>query len=65
MIETQTKYAQIKSILANEQHTKAEDEMLMKFQKEYSAFVSADYMMSKNLPSWGESLQPAKKRTIK
>ena len=34
--------------------------MLTKLQSEYSAFVSADYMMSKNLPFWGESPQPAK-----
>ena len=29
-------------------------------QDSFSAFVSADYMMSKNLPFWGESPQPAK-----
>ena len=34
--------------------------MLQKLQSEYTAFISADYMMSKNLPFWGESPQPAK-----
>lgn len=34
--------------------------MPTKLQSEYSAFASADYMMSKNLPFWGESPQPAK-----
>jgi len=34
--------------------------MLTELQSEYSAFVSAEYMMSKNLPFWGEFPQPAK-----
>ena len=29
-------------------------------QKNFSTFLSADYMMSKNLPYWGESAQPGK-----
>ena len=52
-VETRVKYAQITSLLS-------EDVMLTELQSEYSAFVSADYMMSKNLPFWGESPQPAK-----
>ena len=56
-VETQAKYVQITS---HKQHTEAENAMLMTLQEEYSAFVSADYMMSKNLSFWGESPQPAK-----
>ena len=59
-VETQAKYAQINALLNEENHTQSEDAMLAKLQSEYSAFVSADYMMSKNLPFWGESPQPAK-----
>lgn len=33
---------------------------LQELQHDYSAFISADYMMGKNLPFWGESPQPAK-----
>ena len=33
---------------------------LEKLQSEYSAFISADYMMGKNLPHWGKSAQPSK-----
>ena len=40
-VETRVKYAQITSLLS-------EDVMLTELQSEYSAFVSADYMMSKN-----------------
>ena len=59
-VETQAKYAQINALLNEENRTQSEDAMLAKLQSEYSAFVSADYMMSKNLPFWGESPQPAK-----
>ena len=59
-VETQAKYAQIASLLSEEHHTEAEDTMLTELQSEYSTFVSADFMMSKNLPFWGESPQPAK-----
>ena len=34
--------------------------MLHTLQAEYTAFLSADYMMSKTLPFWGESPQAAK-----
>ena len=60
LVETKARYAQITSLLSNEQHTEAENVMLCEFQSQFSAFVSADYMMSKNLPFWGESPQPAK-----
>ena len=59
-VQTQAKYAQITSLLNRSCRTKTEDETLSQLQHEYSAFVSADYMMSKNLPYWGESPQPAK-----
>ena len=59
-VETQAEYVQITSLLANEQRSEAANAMLTKLQEVYSAFVSADYMMSKNLPFWGESPQPAK-----
>ena len=59
-VQTQAKYAQITSLLSRSCRTKNEDATLSELQREYSAFVSADYMMSKNLPYWGESPQPAK-----
>lgn len=33
---------------------------LNRLQDTFSAFVSADYMMGKNLPHWGVSAQPSK-----
>ena len=60
VVKTRTKYAQIISLMSKEHRTEAEDSMLTKLQSEYSAFVGVDYMMSKNLPFWGESPQPAK-----
>ena len=33
---------------------------LNKLKKTFSAFISADYMMGKNLPHWGSSAQPSK-----
>ena len=33
---------------------------LERLQLEYSTFISADYMMGKNLPHWGKSAQPSK-----
>ena len=59
-VETRAKYARIASLFSEEHRTEAEDVMLTELQSEYSAFVSADYMMSKNLPFWGESPQLAK-----
>ena len=47
-VETQAKYAQINALLNEENCTQSEDAMLAKLQSEYSAFVSADYMMSEN-----------------
>ena len=64
VVKTRTKYAQITSLLSKEHRTEAEDSMLTKLQSEYSAFVGADYMMSKNLPVW-ENLHNQQKHTIK
>ena len=33
---------------------------IIELKREFSAFISADYMMGKNLPHWGESAQPSK-----
>ena len=33
---------------------------LQTMQEDFTAFISADYMMSKNLPYWGDSAQPGK-----
>ena len=41
--------------LDNEQSARLEE-----LKKSFCAFVSADYMMGKNLPYWGESAQPSK-----
>ena len=56
-VETETKYLRISKLLAKEHRTKSENATLEELQGEYSAFVSADYMMGKNLPFWGESPQ--------
>lgn len=60
VIATQAKYTKITSLLSKENRTRAEEKQLKNLQDSFSAFVSADYMMSKNLPFWGESPQPAK-----
>ena len=59
-VETRTEYAHITSLLSKNDRTRAEEVKLTELKDRYSAFVSADYMMSKNLPFWGESPQPAK-----
>ena len=58
-VETETKYLRISKLLAKEHRTESENATLEELQGEYSTFVSADYMMGKNLPFWGESPQPA------
>lgn len=60
VIATQSEYTKITSLLSKESRTRAEEKQLKKLQDSFSAFVSADYMISKNLPFWGETPQPAK-----
>ena len=52
-------YRHISMLLGSEltQETVAE---LKRLKEVFSAFVSADYMMGKNLPHWGASAQPSK-----
>ena len=59
VVKTQAEYTEITSLLKKDR-TSAEEKRLLMLQKNYSGFVSADYMMSKNLPFWGELPQPAK-----
>ena len=60
VIATQSEYTKITSLLKKQNRTKTEEKQLKKLQDSFAAFISADYMMSKNLPFWGESPQPAK-----
>lgn len=60
VISTQSQYTKITSLLSKENRNRNEEKQLKRLQDTFSAFVSADYMMSKNLPFWGESPQPAK-----
>lgn len=59
-VETIAKYTQITTLLEKQKRADSENSLLQKLQSEYTAFISADYMMSKNLPYWGYSPQPAK-----
>lgn len=59
-VETVVKYTKISGPLSKEHRTEAENVTFRELQSDYSGFVSADYMMGKNLPFWGESPQPAK-----
>ena len=52
-------YKQISSLLDKER-TAEEDIELESLTDNFSALISADYMMGKNLPFWGESAQPGK-----
>ena len=54
-----TTYAQ-KSKLLQQDLDEERINHLEAFKKSFCAFVSADYMMGKNLPYWGESAQPSK-----
>ena len=49
-IATQSQYTKITSLLSKEKRTKSEENQLKRLQDSFSAFISADYMMSKNLP---------------
>ena len=57
--ETKSASSRISMLLESEltPETSAELETL---KEKFSAFISADYMMGKNLPHWGESAQPSK-----
>ena len=57
--ETESTYRRI-SILQQQDLTAVKSAELQKLKREFSAFISADYMMGKNLPYWGESAQPSK-----
>ena len=59
-ITTQSQCTKITSLLSKEKRTKSEENQMKRLQDSFSAFISADYMISKNLPFWGESPQPAK-----
>ena len=54
--ETASMYRHISMLLGSEESA-AE---LKRLKEVFSAFVSADYMMGKNLPHWGASAQPSK-----
>ena len=54
--ETEAKYVCSNKCTSTTQQV--EKANLKRLQKSFSAFISADYMMSKNLPYWGESAQP-------
>ena len=58
--ETESMYLQIRVLLQQSKLSSFEKAKLKRLKKNFSAFLSADYMMSKNLPYWGESAQPGK-----
>ena len=47
-------------ILQQQDLTPVKSAELKQLKREFSAFISADYMMGKNLPYWGELAQPSK-----
>jgi len=53
-------YKQIVSLMGKEKLTPDEEVRLEGLTNNFSALLSADYMMGKNLPYWGESAQPGK-----
>ena len=57
--ETESTYRRI-CIQQQQNLTAVKSAELEKLKSEFSAFISADYMMGKNLPYWGESAQPSK-----
>ena len=57
--ETESTY-RCTCILQQQNLTAVKSAELEKLKSEFSAFISADYMMGKNLPYWGESAQPSK-----
>ena len=60
VVSTQSEYTKITYLIKKQKRTRTEEKQLKRLQNSFSAFISADYMMSKNLPFWGESPQPAK-----
>ena len=60
VIETTVKYKHIMSLLKNTSRNNLESARLVELQKEYAGFISADYMMTRTLPYWGSTPQPAK-----
>ena len=58
--ETETTYKHICTVQQQQDLTPEKSDELKKLQETFSAFISADYMMGKNLPHWGESAQPSK-----
>ena len=57
--ETESTYRRI-CILQQQDLPPVKSAELKKLKREFSAFISADYTMGKNLPYWGESAQPSK-----
>ena len=57
--ETKSSYRCI-CMLQQQELTPHKAAELEKLTKEFSAFISVDYMMGKNLPHWGKSAQPSK-----
>jgi hypothetical protein len=53
-------YKHIQALMAKESITAEERAVLDNLTSEFSAMLSADYMMGKNLPYWGDSAQPRK-----
>ena len=63
-ITTQSQYTKVTSLLSKEKQTKSEENQLKRLQDSFSAFISADYMMSKIYP-FGVNLHSQLKLTIK
>lgn len=59
ILDATTTYTQI-SMLQQQDLDAQKLTHLQELQKSFCAFISADYMMGKNLPYWGESAQPSK-----
>ena len=57
--ETEVKYIQISALQQRSKLTPSAKANLKRLQN-FGVFISADYMMSKKLPYWGESAQPGK-----
>ena len=57
--ETECNYRHI-CILQQQNLTPGKLVELKRIKRTFSAFISADYMMGRNLPHWGESAQPSK-----
>ena len=57
--ETQSTFSRVLMLQRSDLTPETSSE-LDSLKKQFSAFVSADYMMGKNLPHWGNSAQPSK-----